>query len=54
MKVTWTEVPLAGTNFQTAPHPSGSISLAPAWVPVGLLNLTTVNGSPWHNHTVGQ
>lgn len=35
IKVTWAEAPLVGTDFQTIPHLSGSMSLAPMWLLVG-------------------
>lgn len=50
MKVRWTDVLRAGTNFQTAPGPRSSVQLAQAWVPVGLINLTMVNDVPQHSH----
>lgn len=46
MKVRWTDVLRAGTNFQTAPGPRSSVQVAQAWVPVGLINLTMVNDVP--------
>lgn len=32
IEVAWAEAPLVGTDFQTIPHLSGSVSLAPTWL----------------------
>lgn len=50
MKVTWAEAPAAGTEFSNCSSPGCSVSLAPAWAPEGLVNISIVHGTPWHHH----
>lgn len=50
MKVTWAEAPALGTEFANCSPPGCSVSLAPAWAPVGLVNKSIVHGTPWHDH----